>query len=199
MAGGRSTRYGGPKALARVGGVRVVDRVAAALRAAVAPSDVVAIVNDAALASAIGLEHRADTLRDAGALAGVHAALVWARDRALTGALVVACDMPFVEGGLLRALLAEAEAVDADAVLPESAGPRGIEPLCAWYSTACIAAIEAAAARGDARMIGFHEDVLVHRLPLENVQTLGDPAALFQNLNTPADRVAAEQRAGSRS
>ena len=81
-----------------------------------------------------------------------------------------------------------------DAVLPESTGPRGVEPLCAWYSTVCIAAIESGVARGDAPLIGFHQDIRVRRLPLERVRALGDPATLFQNLNTPADRVAAERR-----
>jgi molybdopterin-guanine dinucleotide biosynthesis protein A len=190
-AGGRSTRYGAPKALERVGGERVVDRAAAALRALAGTDNVVAIVNDAALAAAIGLPHRGDVLHGIGALAGVHAALVWAAERGADGALVVGCDMPFVEPALLRQLVAQAE--DADVVIPESTGPRGVEPLCAWYGVACAAAIEAAAARGDARMIGFHDAVRVRRLPLETVRACGDPARMFLNINTPADRTLAEQ------
>lgn len=191
IAGGSSTRYGSPKALAEVGGARVVDRVAAALRAVVAADDVVAIVNDASLAQAIGLPHRPDTLHGAGALAGVHAALLWAAERGRAGAITVACDMPFLEPALLHEILSRSS--DADAVLPESEGRRGVEPLCAYYATSCLRAIEAAAARGDARMIGFHADVRIARVPLAVVRTFGDPAELFRNLNTPADRAAAQR------
>lgn len=193
LAGGASSRYGAPKALAEVGGARVVDRVAAALRVVVAGPDIIAIVNDAALAAAIGLPHRADALHDIGALAGVHAALLHARERDRAGVIAVACDMPFVSSALLHEIAARSG--DADVVLPESEGRRGVEPLCAFYGVACIAAIEAAADRGDTRMIGFHEDVRTVRVPLDVVRTFGEPAVLFRNLNTPADRDAAEREA----
>jgi molybdopterin-guanine dinucleotide biosynthesis protein A len=68
-----------------------------------------------------------------------------------------------------------------------------VEPLCAWYGISCIGAIEQAAARGDARMIGFHDQLRVHRLPLAAVRTFGDPEQLFANLNTPADLAALER------
>lgn len=189
-AGGHSSRFGSPKALATVGGRRVVDRVADALYRVVPRENVVCIANDAELAEAIGLPWRRDALADAGPLAGVHAGLLWARERSAAGALVVGCDMPFVVPTLLEALLDAA--VDADVVIPSSESRRGVEPLCAWYGDGCIPAIEAAAARGDARMIGFHRDVRVVRLPLDEVRRHGDPARLFLNINTPADREAAE-------
>ncbi|CAN5772792.1 hypothetical protein BH23GEM10_BH23GEM10_16560 [soil metagenome] len=176
--------------------MRVVDRVVAALRDTVAAADIIAIVNDPALAAAIGLPHRADTLRDIGALAGVHAALLHARACDRAGVIAVACDMPFVSSDLLREIAARSH--DADVVLPESEGRRGVEPLCAFYGVACIDAIEAAAARGDTRMIGFHEDVGTVRVPLAVVRTFGEPAVLFRNLNTPADREAADREAAER-
>jgi molybdopterin-guanine dinucleotide biosynthesis protein A len=191
IAGGLSSRFGSPKALAQVAGQRVVDRVIAALRDALHDADIVSIVNDAAIAAAIGLPHRADVLVGIGALGGVHAGLLWARERNCRGILAAGCDMPFVEPALLRALLDRAG--EADAVLPASAGPRGVEPLCAWYGTACVPAIEAAVRAGDMRMIGFHDAVRVVRLPLHEVRMFGDPARLFMNLNTPADRDAAER------
>ena len=195
LAGGRSTRFGAPKAIQTVGGVRVVDRVTRVLRDA-GVDDVIGIVNDASLAVAIGLPHRADILRDVGALAGVHAALVWARERGAEGVVAVACDMPFLEAALLRALMDER--AGADAVIPESDGPRGVEPLCAYYGVGCIPAIEEAAARGDGRMIGFHGAVRVRRLPLETVCMLGEPALLFRNINSPVDHAAAERIAAGR-
>ena len=189
IAGGISSRFGSPKALAEVGGVRVVDRVIAALRATV--SDVVCSANDPAIASAIGLPDRPDVLTGIGPLGGLHAALLWARERNSHGILAVGSDMPFLESSLLHALVDRA--TDVDAVLPSSEGPRGVEPLCAWYGDACVAAIEAAVARADTRVIGFHKDVRVTRLPLDEVRRFGDPAQMFMNLNTPADRDTAER------
>jgi molybdopterin-guanine dinucleotide biosynthesis protein A len=181
-AGGRSTRFGSPKALATVGGRRVVDRVISALSAVVGPDRVVVIANDPALGDAIGLPFRGDALQDIGALAGVHAALLWARERGDGGAIVAGCDMPFIQPALLDELLQHA--ADADVVIPASEGPRGVEPLCAWYGVSCIPAIETAAAGGDARMIGFHRSVRVHRVPLERVRSFGDVDWIFRNINT---------------
>jgi molybdopterin-guanine dinucleotide biosynthesis protein A len=189
-AGGLSTRFGSPKALAQVGGRRVVDRVALALSAVVGAENVRCIANDPALGATVGLPFRGDTLVGHGALAGLHAALLWARDESAAGAVVVGCDMPFIAPSLLQELLLYA--MDADVAIPESDGPRGVEPLCAWYGVGCIAAIEAAAARGDLRLVGFHDDVRVHRLARAQVSAHGDPARLFMNLNRPDDLARAQ-------
>lgn len=196
VAGGASTRFGSPKALACVETERVVDRVARALRGATAQDEVIAIVNDEALARAIGLPHVPDARPGAGALGGLHAALLTARQLGKSGTLVAGCDMPFLSEALLRNILERRHAHDA--VLPESEGPRGMEPLCAWYGTACIPALESALDRGDARMIGFHADVDVHRIPLDEVRVFGDPTLLFMNLNTVADLHRAQRVARER-
>jgi molybdopterin-guanine dinucleotide biosynthesis protein A len=98
--------------------------------------------------------------------------------------------MPFVSAALIRRLadgLAE-----HDALLPESDGRRGVEPLCAAYGPACTAAIAASLDRGDLRAIGFHRDVRVGTLPVEEVCRLGDPERLFFNVNTADDLAKAE-------
>ncbi len=104
--------------------------------------------------------------------------------------LCVAWDMPFVPAGLLRDL---ARLLDrADVAVPESGGPRGIEPLCAGYGPACGPAIRAALARGDQRAIGFHGEVRVARLDRAGVLQYGDPEVLFFNVNSPDDLLRAE-------
>lgn len=197
IAGGASSRFGSPKALARVGGVRVIDRVARALRTCVAAAELVAIVNNQELAESIGLPHRPDALAGMGALGGVHAALLWARELGYAGVLAGGCDMPFLSPALLQRVLDRRSGNDV--VIPASDGPRGVEPLCAFYATRCIPAIEDAIVRGNARMIGFHDRVTVDRIPIDVVRTFGDPAVLFMNLNTEADREAAERLAGADS
>lgn len=192
LAGGLSSRYGRDKALVEVGGVRIVDRVIAALRA-VTP-DSVLIANDVALAEQVNLPWRADVLRGSGALGGIHVALEWAVERQRPAVLAVACDMPFASIPLLRRLVERGASEDApDVVIPESGGRRGVEPLCAFYSVRCIGPIERAIEAGDRRMIGFHDEVRVERVALDVVETFGDPRVLFLNVNTPEDREEAER------
>lgn len=197
LAGGRNTRYGGLKALEEVGGIRIVDRVHAALSRASPDLPLVLIANQPEDYASVPLPSRPDVLAGLGALGGIHAALSWAREEARAGALVVACDMPFVSADLLGRLLDEAgsgagSAHAVDAVVPESGGRRGVEPLCAYYSVACLAAIEAAAGRGDRRVIAFYDDVALRRLPLDDVRRYGDPSELFMNVNTHDERTRAE-------
>lgn len=196
MAGGRNTRFGDLKALAEVEGERIIDRVIAALRAVA--DDVVLSANDAAAYASVPLPSRPDVMPDLGALGGIHAALLWAAERGHQGILAVACDMPFPSAGLLSRLL-EGSA-EYDAVLPESDGRRGVEPLFAYYSINCLPAIEQAITRDDRRMIGFHRDVSVQRVPIEDVRKYGDPEVLFMNVNSREDlerarQIAQEQRA----
>lgn len=188
LAGGGSTRYGAPKALATIGGDRLVDRVQRALAEAV--DEIIVSANDPALAGAIGLPWYPDELVGAGGLGGIHAALGVAATRGARAILAVACDMPFLAPSLLVRLATPA---DADVVIPESGGRRGIEPLCACYGLACRPAIEAAVARGDRRMIAFHGAVRVRRIPLADVRLHGDPTRLFMNVNTPEEAAAAER------
>lgn len=180
MAGGRNTRFGDLKAFARIGEQRIVDRVIAALHTVT--TDVVLSANDPASYEQLGLELRADTHPDLGALGGIYTALLWAVERGHQGVIAVACDMPFPSASLLREILTRS--ANYDAVLPESDGRRGLEPLFAYYSIDCIPAIKAAIARDDRRMISFHADVNLHRLPLADVRQHGDPDLIFMNVNT---------------
>ena len=187
LAGGQAVRYGGrPKGLERVGGVRVIDRVALALRAAT--DDLLLIANDPAAAEWLpGVRTEADILPDSGSLGGIHAALVHAG----APVLVVAWDMPFVPARLLAAL--RTAGAGADAAVPESGSKRGLEPLCAYYSPACIAPIERRLAGGNRKVIGFYDDVQLVRLPADVVSRHGRPDVIFMNINAPGDLPLAEQ------
>ena len=189
IAGGQNTRYGALKALEMVGGRRIIDRVTAAIK--VVTPHVVLITNDPQGYASVDLPKRGDRVSGAGALAGIDAALRWAAEDDYAGIVAVACDMPFVSAPLLQRVVAGA--ASADVVIPESSNRRGVEPLCAYYSVQCVPAIEQAFAREDYRMIGFHDAVTVHRIPIEEVHQLGDPAVLFMNVNTREERERAEQ------
>lgn len=199
LAGGESRRYGAPKALATVGGVRIIERVQHVLERIV--PDLILLANEPDLFTDLDLPTRPDIRPGLGALGGIHTGLHWAREAGRPGILAVACDMPFPSEPLLRRIhdLAFASPPDSpgpDMVIPESRGRRGVEPLFAAYGLGCLPAIEAQLEREDNRMIGFHGAVAVHRIPAADVESLCDPVRAFLNVNTPAERERAERLAG---
>lgn len=189
LAGGEARRYGGiPKGLERVGGRRMIDRVARAL--ATAADDLLLVANDPDAGSWLpGTPLTRDLRPGNGSLGGIHAALTHARH----AVLVLAWDMPFVPAGLLAALRELGSG--ADVAVPESSSARGVEPLCAYYDPTCIAPIERRLNAGDRSVVGFYDDVRVARLPDAQVRRFGDPALMFLNVNSPDDLVLAERHA----
>lgn len=188
IAGGDATRLGGrPKGLERVGGIRMLDRLADAMAEGLGVAPL--LVANAAEAGTWrpGLRVIRDRRPGAGALGGIYTAVV----EAPAPVVCVAWDMPFVTAELVRAL---AEGLDDwDAFLPEShRGRQGVEPLCAVYGPACGPAIEARLAAGDLRAVGFHDGLRIGRLPLDAVRRIGDPGKLFFNVNTADDLARAD-------
>ena len=196
MAGGRNVRYGGLKAFADVGGTRIVDRVITALRAV--SDDLVVIANDPAAYEALQLPMRGDEVASGAALAGLLTALRWSVERRRDGIVVIACDMPFASADLVRKFVEVANSHGADLVVPQSGGRRGVEPLCAFYSNRCIAAIEDAIERDDLRMVGFYDEVRTVTIPLVDVRRFGDPDVLFMNVNTRDELIMAQRIAAER-
>src|SRR5690606_1386931 len=170
-----------------------IPEVRRPLRGATCPQ--VLIAKRIAAYEMLGLPVRSDVLEDAGAVAGIHAALLYAAEQGCEGALVLACDMPFPSAPLLRALVHHGREMNVDAVLPASDSRRGMEPLCAWYSTRCLVPIGRAVARDVLRVIAFHDEVRVAIMPPDQVARFGDPERLFMNVNTREDRDHAERLA----
>ena len=188
LAGGGATRFGGkPKGLEIVGGERILDRLVAAMTGAIGePPVLVANAPDAGNWRP-DLRTIPDVRPGLGALGGIYTAVL----EAPAPVVCVAWDMPFVSESLIRALAAGLG--QHDAVLPESDGRRGMEPLCAAYGIACRDAIAGSLAAGDLRAIGFHDRIRVGILPLAEVRALADPELVFFNVNTADDLAKADQ------
>ncbi len=185
LAGGQSRRFGATKALVEVDGKRMIERVRDAMQAAL--PEVVLITRQSEAFAELGLPTRVDLLPGGGALAGVHTGLRWAEELGRPGAICVACDMPFLSAVLVRSLAGRARESRALVVAPESMGPAGLEPLCAFYSVALLPEIEARIARGERALTALLDPLHTERLPLMEVLRLGDPDRLFLNVNTPED------------
>ena len=166
--------------MASVGGERVIDRVAAALRRTT--DELLLVANDRAADGWLpGIRRIPDVLRDRGPLGGVHAALAESADPVL----VVAWDMPFVTRELLAELRRRGRGGYA-AVVPESAVGR-LEPACALYTPECRYALEAWLSGGGSGAAAFLAQCPgAYVVSVEEVRRFGDPARLFFNVNTPA-------------
>lgn len=192
LAGGGAIRFGGrAKGLERVAGVRIIDRVADALRGA-ADSLVVASAGADAAGWIPGVESIPDARPHRGSLVGLHAALAHAeRAHPGGGVLAVAWDMPFVPAALLRALRETGEREGAAVVPSTSDGP---EPFCAYYPSSALAALERQLDAGEMRAAAFVAALpRVVRLDGEALARFGDPATLFFNVNSPDDLARAER------
>jgi len=190
VAGGANERFGGePKGLQRVGGVRIIDRVAAAIRA-VTPH-IVLVANSPDAQAWLDVPVRRDVRSERGSVVGLHTAIASVPDGDI--ALVAAWDMPFVSDALLTLLVARVRD-GASAAIPDS--PDGPEPFCAAYTSACLSHIEHAIARGDFRMSSVVTAMPnVSRVGEADVRRFGDPGRLFFNVNTAADLADAERMA----
>ena len=177
LAGGRARRLGGaPKALLEIGGVRIIDRQLAALRAV---AGAICIVGDTARYGGFGVPVIGDALPDAGALGGIYTALVWSPAPRV---IVVACDLPFLSPGLLRRL---GEPAAADVVVPRSA--RGYEPLCAAWHVRAAAVLRRRIVRGELKASDAIGDVTAEEIGPEALAQCDPRGLLFVNVNTSHD------------
>jgi molybdopterin-guanine dinucleotide biosynthesis protein A len=104
--------------------------------------------------------------------------------------LVVAWDMPFVTGALLRALRARGESGGV-AAAPMHGAARWIEPLCAYYPPESLAACRTLLQDGERRAAALLEVLPgVHAMDDEALAPFGDPARLFDSVDSMEDLAA---------
>jgi molybdopterin-guanine dinucleotide biosynthesis protein A len=181
LAGGEGRRFGAPKADATVGGVSLVRRAVQALAEVV---DTVVVVSSRPVADA-PVEVIEDAVPGAGPLAGLASALDAAASRGLDGVLLLACDLPLVDGATLAAVR---DALGERAAVAPRRGGAGVEPLCAAWSVAARDAASARLAGDDRSLHALFRDVEGAVL---DRGTLGE-GEVFLNVNTPGDRDRAE-------
>jgi molybdopterin-guanine dinucleotide biosynthesis protein A len=178
------------KALLEVGDRPVIERVLDAVRPLA--SEVLVVDNDDSLAHLAGVRIVPDTETRAGVLVALHSGLSSAAGELC---VVVACDMPFLDGRLLLRLVELAPGHDV--VIPVSGGRA--DPMHAVYRReACVEAIGRALERGDKRMISYLRDVRVREVTEDELRAVDPELRSLFNINTPADLDFARKLAGYR-
>lgn len=183
LAGGEGKRMGGTKPLRILAGERLIDR---ALESARHWSDAVAVaIHGRGQVGAIDAPLLIDEVGVAGPLAGLIAAMKFARDSGRPFVLVIPADMPFLPRDLLQRLR---EAIDERSCAMTSSGGN-LHPVCALWHVSALERIgsylrtERRSLRGLAEAVGFVA-----------VEWPGGPSDPFFNINSTGDLARAEQR-----
>ena len=192
LAGGAGARLGGAiKADIAIGGVRLIERVAQALRLV----DPLLVATGRHGPGAFALPARAIAITDApgvaGPLGGIAAAAGWLanEERAPDLMVSVAVDTPFFPADFVARALPLLDA-DTDVVVAAFGGQ--IYPTNALWRTSVLTPLRADfAARAGGGIKGLFGQLRVRPLPWPDSGD-GDP---FANVNTPADRATLEARA----
>jgi molybdopterin-guanine dinucleotide biosynthesis protein A len=137
LCGGRERRFGSSKALAIVDGKRVIDRVIERLTPLSGQMIVVTSAEKADLPLPHGTSLVVDEYAGKGPLGGIYTGLAAAE---FPLAIVVGCDMPFLNGRLLDYMLGLTEGFDA--VIPRL-DEEMVEPLHAIYARTCLPEMKA--------------------------------------------------------
>src|SRR5262245_5944493 len=185
LAGGQSTRMGQNKALMSLGGKRLVDRVAEVMRAVF--RDLLMVTNTPEVYADLGLPMVGDVWPEKGSLGGVYSAIYHVTT---PDCLVVACDMPYLNAAVLRYLITQI--ADYDVIIPDVLDE--LQTLHAIYSKSCLQPIERRLEAHRLRIVGFFPDVRVRTVTASELQVYDPELLAFQNLNTPEEFQAAEQR-----
>jgi molybdenum cofactor guanylyltransferase len=178
LAGGQSRRMGRPKHDIEIGGQTLLDIAVKAI-SAITVGDVTVV--GPPTVERIGLRCIPDIAPAAGPLIGIYTAL---NDCQSEWAAMLACDMPFVTGGMLR-LLASIDRSEYDAVVPRQPDGRP-QPLCALYKRdVCLVAAADAITRGKLSVGALLDEIRVREVAPDEWKKADPDGTAFTNLNTP--------------
>jgi len=184
LAGGRSRRLGMDKALLKLDGEWLLERIANAL--ASLSEELLVVVDDPDKLGHLGLRTVEDVRRGLGPLGGIYSGLRAMRHER---GLFVACDMPLLNLDLLRYMVSLSR--DFDVVIPRIGD--NVEPLHAVYSKACAMPVAHLLEQGDLRIVHFFPRVRVRHVEQAEVDVFDPQHWSFFNINTADDLERARQ------
>jgi len=180
LAGGKNSRFSGKnKALVRIGGKRILDRIYEVFT--ILFDKIILVTNDPLQYMEWDFDIVTDIFPIRSSLTGIHTGLFYITT---PYAFFVACDIPFIKKELIEILLDSVEP-GIDIVIPETS--KGFEPLCAVYSKRCFKPLEEQLVKNELKIQHVFQKVRVKKIP-EDILRKSDPdLRSFYNINTPDD------------
>jgi len=188
LAGGKNRRLGRIKALEPVGNQRLIERVLAKLKPISSQILIVTSLEQPDLAIDGEAEILTDHYSAKGPLGGIYTGLLSSQS---DYNLVVACDMPFLNQGLLGYMLRFTE--NYDLILPRS--DNLVEPLHAIYSKNCLVYIEYLLKEDRLQILELLNMVKVRYIEADEINRVDPEHLSFFNINTEADLAKANELA----
>ncbi len=179
VAGGQASRFGGrDKSRVLIGGQSIISRQVAVLQPLT--GDLFIVASQQERFADLPWRVCPDVLPGTGVAGAILTAL---ESTSADRVLVVACDLPFLDGGLLRRLLDLAATADGAWVRT----PAGAEPLLACYRRHSAPRIRAAIDAGHRKAADLDQILTMRIVDLAELSTFGDPSRLLANVNSPED------------
>jgi molybdopterin-guanine dinucleotide biosynthesis protein A len=178
LAGGLSRRLDYKnKALLRVGGKSIIERIISVLSEVTA--DILLITNSPDGFKHLEIPMFGDIIPGSGSLGGIYTGL---KVSETYRNLIIACDMPFIRRSLLTLIIQQSRGYDV--VIPVT--PDGHHPTCAIYSKDCIKPIEAQIRSGNLKISDFFPNVRTRKIDFNTLHDRYDQIMFF-NVNTKED------------
>jgi molybdopterin-guanine dinucleotide biosynthesis protein A len=181
LAGGKNLRLGRNKALEKIGGVTVIERVVNRLEPIVSHLVIVTADGKNQLMPISSAKFVADIYPGKGPLGGIYTGLSASHTKLN---IAVACDMPFLNTELLKHMLELARGFDA--VIPRTKESL-FEPLHAVYSRTCLPVIKNHLESQQLSIRAFLADVKVRYIEEDECKRYDPELLSFFNMNRQAD------------
>jgi len=178
LAGGENRRMGKDKAFLKVAGMPMIEHVLRALRKSV--ERIIIVTNSPEAYASFDALVITDACDKRGPLTGLYSGLLRSQD---DYNVVVACDMPFLNSGLLTYMAGLAG--EYDVVLPKIG--NFTEPLHAVYRRGLLPVIEDHIKKEQQRIQNIFTGLRVRYLTEKEIDRFDPLRRSFINLNTPEE------------
>ncbi len=178
LAGGKSSRYGSNKALAELNGMPLIERVLGVMGSVF--EDLILITNSPGEYAHLKIPMKEDLIKGLGPLGGIYTGLESISHEA---GFFVACDMPFLNEGLIRHMLAISG--DYDAVVPKI--DWKIETLHTLYRKRCLPAIKSLIDSRNYQAKQFFQRIRVRYVGQDEILAFDPRLRAFANVNRPEE------------
>ncbi|MBN1904078.1 MAG: molybdenum cofactor guanylyltransferase [Deltaproteobacteria bacterium] len=178
LAGGKSSRFGSNKALARFNGMPLIERATSVLGRVF--KNLMIITNSPLEYSYLKIPLYQDIIKGMGPVGGLYTGLDTLDDG---WAFFCACDMPYINEGLVRYMAGLKEGYDA--VVPKV--DWKIEPLHALYSKRCVQAMKDLIIKKEFQTIKAFNSISVRFVGEEEIRQFDPELKTFLNVNRQDD------------
>lgn len=177
LAGGKNSRMGQKKALIKIDGIPIIDRILNIFREIF--SEIIIVTNTPEDFEYTKVRLVKDVIKDKGPLGGLYTGI---KEAAFSNCFVVACDMPFINLQLIKYMI---QIKGYDAVVPKIDGR--FHPLFATYSKNCLNIIHKYISEDKLRISDIFSKIEVRELYEKELKLYDDKLLSLININTPEE------------